>query len=1008
MLLIGAAGILIPIVIHLLNRRTDRVIDWGAMNFLFQSLVIRNRRIQLEEALLMASRCLLVGLLALALARPFVPPGSGVPWLLVLPLLLLGVVGLGVATVLHNARKWRFWIGLLSVLALAACAAMIVFEKELNLSRFGGGGGRQDVALIIDASTSMSLEIGGVSNFERAVEEARELVKRAPRGHAFSLILGGPAPSAKILDPTTDRAELESVLDDLQPLDGPMATYHALTLASLGLARGDNPAKQIVVFTDAQNVGWESGKTARWNFLRDAFKNLSTEPQIVLRRMPLPENLRNLAVTGVEFSRDIVGIDRSVEIAVTVENTGNEAVTPDGLELQVAGGPKLAGPALGQIAPGATETATFTHQFTTPGAQSVRCRLEVEDEIPQDNMADAALNVADSLKVLIVDGRPGGRFFERAGTFAALALAPSALTLNPSLKANQTVSGDEEDDGAASYDPALDPVRFLVEPALMPVSDVATMPDFEAFDAVLLADVPRLPADSARKLVNYVRAGGGLLVAPGEKAVPAFYNGWLDAEGAPFLPAKLSETMRLAGEGDAVSPSVRSLTGPVLAKVGGKGRGDLANAVFRHWWGLEVPDALSGETAIGARLNTGDPLLASRVFGAGKVMLLAAPLDNSTSNLATRQSFLPFAHELVYHLANPAAYDLNLEPGYDLSLLLSTGRRAAIGTGLKAEYFADHGAKTPVVSRVDPNVQFNWLMGAPAEGVGVDNFRVEWTGKIQPLVTDTFTFEAEVDDELEVWIDGKSVLKATYERSSRGRGVKLESNRWHDIRVRYLERGADARAILYWEGKKTPRQIVPPDRLRSFAGPADGKAVEGSVGGALASYSVTGPDGGARRAELGSTERGTLFKILGDVSSGLYRLRIPEAHRSYFRAFLPEGRDAIPFTVKRDPGESRLTRLNEADRAFLSQFVTLVEPGTLDDVLGILTGNQFGRELWKYLVLGAFFFLLAEIALSRWIAVSRRTGEEIKIDFESKEAPTAGFKAQLDRMRGVAAEAPAK
>ncbi|MCB1089646.1 MAG: BatA domain-containing protein, partial [Verrucomicrobiae bacterium] len=79
-LLFGALGILIPILIHLLNRRTNRVVEWGAMNFLFESLAMRNRRIQLEEALLMAARCLLVGLLALALARPFVPPGSNIPW----------------------------------------------------------------------------------------------------------------------------------------------------------------------------------------------------------------------------------------------------------------------------------------------------------------------------------------------------------------------------------------------------------------------------------------------------------------------------------------------------------------------------------------------------------------------------------------------------------------------------------------------------------------------------------------------------------------------------------------------------------------------------------------------------------------------------------------------------------------------------------------------------------------------------------------------------------------
>ena len=44
---------------------------------------------------------------------------------------------------------------------------------------------------------------------------------------------------------------------------------------------------------------------------------------------------------------------------------------------------------------------------------------------------------------------------------------------------------------------------------------------------------------------------------------------------------------------------------------------------------------------------------------------------------------------------------------------------------------------------------------------------------------------------------------------------------------------------------------------------------------------------------------------------------------------------------------------------------------------------------------------LAEIALARWIAISPRTGEEIKIEFESKDAPTLGFKEQLARIRAT-------
>ena len=63
----GLAAILVPIIPHLLNRKSAKSIDWGAMQFLMESLATRSRKIQLEEALLMACRCLLFGLLALAI-----------------------------------------------------------------------------------------------------------------------------------------------------------------------------------------------------------------------------------------------------------------------------------------------------------------------------------------------------------------------------------------------------------------------------------------------------------------------------------------------------------------------------------------------------------------------------------------------------------------------------------------------------------------------------------------------------------------------------------------------------------------------------------------------------------------------------------------------------------------------------------------------------------------------------------------------------------------------------
>ncbi|HMC11296.1 MAG TPA: BatA domain-containing protein, partial [Pirellulaceae bacterium] len=66
--LIAAAA---PLVIHLLNRRRYRVVDWAAMDLLREALSRNKRLLHLRDILLLALRTLCVLLFALALARPF-------------------------------------------------------------------------------------------------------------------------------------------------------------------------------------------------------------------------------------------------------------------------------------------------------------------------------------------------------------------------------------------------------------------------------------------------------------------------------------------------------------------------------------------------------------------------------------------------------------------------------------------------------------------------------------------------------------------------------------------------------------------------------------------------------------------------------------------------------------------------------------------------------------------------------------------------------------------------
>ena len=165
-----------PIILHMMRRQSAKPLDWGAMRFLFDTVAMRRRRMEWEDMLLMAARCLLIALLALALARPFIPPDSAVPWIFVLPLALLGVAALGASFVLSKPAS-RWIVRSFAFLFLLAGVSLVLFERQLNLARFQNTGSR-DIALVIDASTSMEIPgSAGRKSFDLAIEEAITLVK---------------------------------------------------------------------------------------------------------------------------------------------------------------------------------------------------------------------------------------------------------------------------------------------------------------------------------------------------------------------------------------------------------------------------------------------------------------------------------------------------------------------------------------------------------------------------------------------------------------------------------------------------------------------------------------------------------------------------------------------------------------------------------------------------------------------------------------------------------------
>lgn len=69
--LIGTAAIAIPVILHLLRRKVEAVVDFPAVRLLEQAPVAQQRRRRLRELILLALRMIALALLAFAFARPY-------------------------------------------------------------------------------------------------------------------------------------------------------------------------------------------------------------------------------------------------------------------------------------------------------------------------------------------------------------------------------------------------------------------------------------------------------------------------------------------------------------------------------------------------------------------------------------------------------------------------------------------------------------------------------------------------------------------------------------------------------------------------------------------------------------------------------------------------------------------------------------------------------------------------------------------------------------------------
>jgi phage tail-like protein len=132
--------------------------------------------------------------------------------------------------------------------------------------------------------------------------------------------------------------------------------------------------------------------------------------------------------------------------------------------------------------------------------------------------------------------------------------------------------------------------------------------------------------------------------------------------------------------------------------------------------------------------------------------------------------------------------------------------------GLTRELFAGIDLEGPPLPQsdpaIDPVIDFSFSSL---------NCSIRWTGQIQPLYSEIYTFYTRGADGTRLWIDEQLIIDAWTLNPGESRGfIRLESGRWYRIALEYYHSQrspASASIQLGWSSASQQRQVVPSRQL---------------------------------------------------------------------------------------------------------------------------------------------------------------------------------------------------
>lgn len=136
--------------------------------------------------------------------------------------------------------------------------------------------------------------------------------------------------------------------------------------------------------------------------------------------------------------------------------------------------------------------------------------------------------------------------------------------------------------------------------------------------------------------------------------------------------------------------------------------------------------------------------------------------------------------------------------------------------GLVGHYFKGRDFAGKPLLRLDKEIAFDWGDGGPGVRVGADDdFCVRWTGQVKAEKSGTYTFIAEADDGVRLWVNGQKLVDAWVDQGAteyKGE-LKLEAGQSYDVVMEYYENSGFAVAKLAWSVDGAEKKIVPTSAL---------------------------------------------------------------------------------------------------------------------------------------------------------------------------------------------------